>query len=345
MRDIDRSKAVLVTGATGYVAGRLIEKLLIEGIKVNAAVRDPENKEKLKHLNRLADKHNGDITYFKSDLLVDGSFKEAMKSCEMVFHTASPFTLNIKDAQKELIDPALIGTQNVLRSVNDSESVKRVVLTSSVVACYGDAIDVQSFPNKTVTEECWNTTSSLNHAPYNYSKTIAEEKAWEMQKEQERWDLVVVNPAFVMGPGISPVATSESYTFMKQIIDGSSKSGVPYLSFGIVDVRDLAIVHFNAGFLPESNGRNLAVAETLTMLQMAEILREKFGKRFALPKMELPKFMVYLFAPFVGLTYSWVKKNVGWPLLFDNSKSKEQLKISYRPISNTLIDFAEQIGK
>lgn len=341
---IDRSKPVLVTGATGYVAGRIIEKLLSEGIKVNASVRDPENTEKLKYLNDLASKSSGSITYFKSDLLVEGSFREAMKECELVFHTASPFTLSIKDAKKELVDPALIGTENVLSTVNEIKSVKRVVLTSSVVACYGDAIDVQTVPNKTITEDCWNTTSTIEHGPYNYSKTVAEKKAWEIQKEQSRWDMVVVNPAFVMGPGISPKATSESYTFMKQLTDGSSKSGVPYLSFGVVDVRDLALIHFNAGFIPEANGRNIACAETLTMLQMAEVLRKKFGKKYALPKTQLPKFVVYLFGPFIGLTYSWVKKNVGWPILLDNSKSIKELNANYRSVNSTLIEFLEQIS-
>lgn len=345
MKNIDKSKPVLVTGATGYVAGRLVEKLLMEGITIHAAVRDPENKEKLNYLNQLADKHSGSIVYFKSDLLEDGSFDDAMKGCELVFHTASPFTLSIKNAQKELIDPALLGTRNVLRSVNATESVKRVVLTSSVVACYGDAIDAQDFPNKTITEECWNTTSTIDHAPYNYSKLVAEKRAWEIQEEQDRWDLVVVNPAFVMGPGISPNATSESYTFVKQLIDGSSKSGVPYLSFGIVDVRDLANIHFNAGFIPEAEGRNIACAQTLTMLQMADVLREKYAKKYALPKMQLPKFMVYLFGPFIGLSFSWVKKNVGWPILFDNSKSINQLQANYRPVDDTLIDFVELIGE
>ena len=67
MNSIDRTKPVLVTGATGYVAGRLVEKLLSEGITVNAAVRDPENKNKTKYLDALAEKLSGTINYFKAD--------------------------------------------------------------------------------------------------------------------------------------------------------------------------------------------------------------------------------------------------------------------------------------
>ena len=49
----------------------------------------------------------------------------------MVIHTASPFVVtNYKDAVKDIIEPAVKGTENVLNSVNHTESVKRVVLTS-----------------------------------------------------------------------------------------------------------------------------------------------------------------------------------------------------------------------
>lgn len=62
-----------------------------------------------------------------------------MKGCELVFHTASPFINMVKDPQKDLVDPALIGTKNVLGSVNRTASVRRVVLTSSCAAIIGDA--------------------------------------------------------------------------------------------------------------------------------------------------------------------------------------------------------------
>lgn len=129
MKIIDKTKPVMLTGATGYVAGWIVKKLLDEGMTVHAAVRDPENLNKLKYLDKLAANSIGAIKYFKSDLLEQGSYKKAMEGCELVFHTASPFTLSVKDAQKQLVDPALKGTENVLETVNETASVKRVVLT------------------------------------------------------------------------------------------------------------------------------------------------------------------------------------------------------------------------
>ena len=96
----------------------------------------------------------------------------------MVFHTASPFIRVIKDPQKDLVDPAKKGTKNVLGSANKTESVKRVVVTSSCAAIYGDGEDVLKMPNQELTEDLWNTSSSLDHQPYSFSKTVAEKEAW-----------------------------------------------------------------------------------------------------------------------------------------------------------------------
>ncbi len=76
-----------------------------------------------------------------------GSYDEAAKGCSIVFHAASPFTIDVKDPQTELIDPALLGTKNVLTAASNSKSVKRVVLTSSCAAIYTDAVDCASAPN------------------------------------------------------------------------------------------------------------------------------------------------------------------------------------------------------
>lgn len=201
MTTIDKTKPIMVTGATGYVAGVLVKKLLEEGLTIHAPVRDPNNKGKLKYLNAIADSSKGEIKYFKADLLNEGSYAEAMEGCELVFHTASPFTLNVKDPQKDLIDPAYLGTKNVLEQANKTPSVKRIVLTSSCAAIYGDNADLKETPNGIFTEDVWNTSSSIEHNPYSYSKTVAEKAAWEINEAQKQWDMVVINPSLVIAQG------------------------------------------------------------------------------------------------------------------------------------------------
>ena len=61
MSIIDKTKPVMVTGATGYIAGWIVKNLLENGFKVNAAVRDINNIDKKSHLDAIAKKSNGEI--------------------------------------------------------------------------------------------------------------------------------------------------------------------------------------------------------------------------------------------------------------------------------------------
>jgi nucleoside-diphosphate-sugar epimerase len=346
MTTIDKTKPVLVTGATGFVAGWIVKRLLDEGITVHAAVRNPDKKEKLAHLDKLAASSKGDIKYFKADLLQDGSYAEAMKGCELVYHTASPFTSDYKDAQKELIDPAVNGTSNVLNQATKTPSVKRVVVTSSCAAIYSDAIDTVNAPGGKVTEEMWNTTASLEYQPYSYSKTLAEKKAWKLNRITEQWDLVTINPSFVMGPALNATSvTSESYTILKQLGDGTMKMGVPKMGVGLVDVRDVAEAHFQAGFNPNAKGRYITSGHNTDFLEMAQALAPKYGSKYPIPKSALPKWLLSLVGPMVNpmLTRSFIKKNVNIPWNGDNSKIKNELGITFRPLKESMEDSFETL--
>jgi nucleoside-diphosphate-sugar epimerase len=339
--NIDKSKPVMVTGATGYVAGWLVKELLENGMTVHAAVRNPDNEKKLVHLNEIAAKSSGTIKYFKSDLLTEGSYAEAMKGCELVFHTASPFTSKFEDAQKELIEPAVKGTQNILNTANATDSVKRVVVTSSVAAIYTDAIDCEKAPNGILTENVWNTTASLDYQPYSYSKTLAEKAAWEIAEKQSRWDLVVVNPSFVMGPMLNPTGTtSESFNILKQLGDGTMKAGAPKMGVGVVDVRDVANAHFLAGFTAGAKGRYITSGHNSNFLEMAAVLLPKFGDEYPIPKKALPKWLLILVGPFVNKSFSrpFLRNNVNIEFKADNSKIKKELGVTFRPLQTTMED-------
>ncbi len=340
---IDNNAPIMLTGATGYVGGHIAKKLLEDGHIVHAPVRSPDNKEKIKYLDEIAANSKGAIKYFKADLLQSGSYDEAMKGCGLVIHTASPFITSTKNAQRDLVDPALKGTENVMTTVQNTESVKRVVVTSSCVAIYGDAKDTLNYPNQTMTEDIWNTTSSVNQAPYNYSKTVAEKKAWEMTEGQTRFDTVVVNPSFVLGPGVNPYGTSESFNVMKQMGDGTLKFGSADLNMGCVDVRDVAEAHYRAAFTPEAKGRHICSAENLSFLELANMLRPTYGDKYPLPKKNMPKWLMMIMGPLAGIPRQFIKDNVGYPWKADNSKIKKELKMEFRPIQSTVNEFFAQI--
>lgn len=341
MTNFNNSKPVMVTGATGYVAGWLVKRLLEEGITVHAAVRNPDSEKKTAHLRALASSSPGDIKFFKADLLEEGSYADAMKDCEVVFHTASPFVTDVSDPQRDLIDPAVKGTANVLLSANQTPTVKRVVVTSSCAAIYTDAIDSQKAPGGMLTENIWNTTASLDYQPYSYSKTLAEKKAWDIANAQDQWQLVTINPSFVMGPMLNPQATtSESFTILKQVGDGTFKAGVPKMGIGVVDVRDVAEAHLQAGFNPNAQGRYITSAHNSNFLEMSQALQPKFGTDYPLPKRALPKWLLMLVGPLADkrFTRNFIRKNVNVEWKADNSKIKSELGVKFRPLQNTMED-------
>jgi len=263
----------------------------------------------------------------------------------VVFHTASPFGMDVKDPQRELIEPAPVGTRNVLETVNRTETVRRVVLTSSCAAIYGDNADLALTAGGVLTEGDWNQTSSLTHQPYSYSKTLADKEAWEIVQRQDRWDLVVINPSLVIGPGINPHGTSESFNLIRQLGDGTMKTGAPNWGMGVVDVRDLAEAHFRAAVTPSAKGRHITSGHNTAFPEMANVLRQHFGDAFPFPKKNLPKWLVWVVGPILdaGLTRKMVNLNVNYPWRADNSKSVRELGMTYRPLEESLVDFFQQM--
>lgn len=75
------------------------------------------------------------------------------------YFSSSLLRLQVRDPQRSLIDPAVIGTENVLTSVAKVNSVRRVVLTSSVAAVAGRNDEKAT---GIYTEEDWNSTSTLS---------------------------------------------------------------------------------------------------------------------------------------------------------------------------------------
>jgi nucleoside-diphosphate-sugar epimerase len=337
-------KKILVTGGTGYIASWVIKFLLEKGYVVHTTVRDKKNVEKSRHLVKMAEELPGELKFYEADLLEEGSFDDAMEGVDILIHMASPFFISgIKDAKKQLIDPALQGTRNVLNTAKNKSSVKRVVLTSSVAAVHGDNIDLKETEKDVFTEENWNTTSNLKHQPYSYSKTLAEQEAWKISKSQEQWDLVVINPGFVLGPSLSKRKDSTSIDFMVSLLKGKFKAGVPELFFGAVDVRDVAMAHVKAALKDNAKGRHILVSKTMSIVDMAKTIKKDYNGVYPIPGKSLPKAMLYMFGPLQGFSWKFIKRNVGIPIDFDNSYSKENLGIQYRDTEQSLRDHAEQV--
>ena len=263
---------VCVTGATGFVASWLVADLLRKGEHVRGTVRDRTRAGHLTSLPGAAER----LTLVEADLQTPGAFDDAVAGCTTVFHTASPYVVDVEDPQRDLVDPAVQGTLNVLGACRRAPGVARLVLTSSMAA-----VTDEPDSDHVLTEADWNTKSTLDRNPYYLSKTLAERAAWDfMARERPRFDLVVVNPFVIMGPSLSR-AVNTSNQILVDLVKGVYPAIIS-LTWGLVDVRDVATAHVRAAEVPAASGRYLCAQQPVTMRQIVGWLREAgFGARHA----------------------------------------------------------------
>ncbi|KAA3471880.1 cinnamoyl-CoA reductase 1 isoform X1 [Gossypium australe] len=196
-----QGEVVCVTGASGSIGSWVVKLLLARGYTVHGTVRNLKDEKETKHLEAL-EGADSRLRLFQIDLLDYDSLAAAINGCAGVFHLASPCSVDqVHDPQKELLDPAIKGTLNVLTAAKEL-GVKRVVVTSSISSMW----PCPNWPaDKIRTEDCWTDIEycKQNELWYPISKTLAEKAAWEFSKEKGL-DVVVVNPGTVMGPNIPP---------------------------------------------------------------------------------------------------------------------------------------------
>ncbi|KAH7160397.1 NAD dependent epimerase/dehydratase [Dactylonectria estremocensis] len=335
------SQTHLITGGSGFIAIHLVHQLLQAGYTVRTTVRSLNNVPKVQPLRGLQEKYPSKLELFEADLLKPGSFETAMQGCSVVHHIASPFLMaeKIKDGQKEMVEPALQGTQNVLNSVNSTESVKRVVLTSTIGAIFGDYIDVRSMKDNILHESYFNESSSATHNPYHYSKVLAEKEAWKIQKAQSRWDMVVICPGLVLGPSLTTGSDSGSLFLLDELFSGQLWFGVPDLNFCTVDVREVVTAHIRAAENASASGRYIVTdKEMARFIDVSKHVRSHAEHPWALPRHLLPTSLVRIIGPLFGLTPTWMRANLGVRFSVDNERSVKELGLSYRPLTETLDD-------
>ena len=334
------TKTAVVTGATGFVGSHVVAALLEAGYVVRGSVRSLANKAKVAPLLAIAENAPGKLELFEADLLTPGAFGEAADGADVFFHVASPFLMleQMTDPQADVFEPARLGTQHVIDAINGAESVKRLVLTSTVGAIFGDYVDVDEQMGGTLSERYFNTTSTLENNPYHYAKTVAEQMAWQAQAAQDRWSMVTINPGLILGPTITPGSESGSLFLLDELLSGQFWFGAPNFSFTVVDVRDVAQAHLLAAQNPTAHGRYiLARTEMVSFLEMARIVRRKSPGRLGVPIHQVPDFIVRAIGPRFGLTPDYIKKHLGIRFAVDNGRSVNELGLNYRELDETVL--------
>ena len=90
---------------------------------------------------------------------------------DYVLHTASPFTQKWEDAVKEILDPAVKGTVETLRSINaHAPTVKRVVILSSFVTLMNPTAQIQMYDESMWNPVTWGSAVTDRRFTYTGSK-------------------------------------------------------------------------------------------------------------------------------------------------------------------------------
>jgi len=317
---------VAVTGASGYVAGVLIDLLMSKGYRVNGTVRSLSDKAKVAHL----EKEFVGVRLFEADLLAVGSFKAAFAGCKIVFHTASPFQLSVEDPQRDLVDPALNGTINVIQEALAVETVDTIVVTSSVAACrrWDKAADY------VLTEADWNESASVSHMPYPYSKVVAERAAWDLVAKHNAGAaaakavrLVCINPSSVIGPPFGTRVDGQSMKQVLALVNGQNvEKGYAPMRLPTIDVRDVAAAHVAAAENPAASGRYLCTSRrTASNEEIANIIRKHFP--------QLAHKIPDRYAP----------GNMSVDVVIDPSKLERELGIHLIPLETSIVDMITKL--
>jgi len=331
---------VLVTGGSGFIAGVLTRQLLAAGWQVHATLRDLSREPAMRQLLG-ADRGEAreQLRCFKADLLADDGWAEAAAGCSHLAHLASPLPPGVPRDANELIVPARDGALRALKAARDA-GVRRVVMTSSVAAIsYGHGPGEHHF-----TEDDWTRLEAPGIPPYVQSKTIAERTARDwVAREGGGLEFCTVNPSVVLGP-VASADYSASVLIVRSLLEGRLPA-LPNIGFGIVDVRDVAELHWRALTAPRSmaDERFIACGGFLWLREIAAILRAELGEAARrVPTLTLPDWSVRLLAR-VSPTVRAAASELGSARHQDSSHAREVLGWVPRPQREAIVATAKDL--
>jgi nucleoside-diphosphate-sugar epimerase len=331
---------VLVTGGSGFVAIHCIDQLLRAGYTVRTTVRSLKRESEVRAmLTNAGSPRQEALTFVAADLSHDEGWPEAVAGCRYVLHVASPLPSAHPKTEDELILPAREGALRVLRAARDA-GVQRLVQTSSFAAIgYGHAPQSTPFDEKT-----WTNLDGPGVSAYTKSKALAERAAWDfIEREGGTLELASINPVVILGPTLGP-DLSATIVMIQRLLDGSAPI-CPRISFGVVDVRDVADLHIRAMTNPNAKGqRFLAVAgATISMLDVATILKERMGAvAHRVPTKELPDWITRFLALFIS-DMKLVTPELGSKKSTSNEKAKRVLEWVPRSNEEAIVAAGESL--
>ena len=314
----------LITGGSGFIGSHLVDQWIQRG---NAArILDLVSPE----ISRPGVEFvPGSITDFKK-------VREAMEGVDVVFHVAAKAGLWSRRSE-EFLEINDKGAENVFGAARDAK-VSKIVHTSteSILKC------AKRGDSERETDESVDPKLEDMVGPYCVGKFLAERRALEAAREGA--PIVVVNPTIPVGPG------DRNQTAPTRMLLGflNGENGM-YLktTMNYVDVRDVAAGHIAAMERGRSGERYILGGSNVEMGDLLKALEKVSG--LSMPSKRVPYWVAYGFAT---LNEFWSNQVTGKPprapltgvrlarspMLFNNSRAREELAVSFRSLEESLAD-------
>lgn len=214
---------VLVTGATGFLGYHVVKLLNARAIRPRVLV--PQTSDlAASGLQQL------DVEILEGDVDDKSALAKACEGIDTIFHLKFGIKLGGgAAAEKELHEINVVGTRNVLDAASEAK-VQRVVVSSSALA-----VGLNRQPEPLDETADWETHRF--DLPYAVSRRQAEMEALTRAESNEAPVIIVVNPAFTMGP--EDFIGAPANKLVKLLSKGSFRFTIP-VGFGCLDVRDYA---------------------------------------------------------------------------------------------------------
>jgi dihydroflavonol-4-reductase len=336
-----RHHTVFVSGATGFIASHIVQQLLDAGHRVRGSVRNLQKTGDLAFLRDLPGAA-ARLELVEADLLAPDVFAGQLDGCDIVMHTASPYVLDVRDPQRDLVDPAVRGTTAMLDACARTDGIERVVVTSSMAAVTDEPDE-----RHVLMEDDWNTRSTLTRNPYSLSKTLAEREAWSfVEARHPTWSLVAINPFMVLGPSLTR-GLNTSNKVIADLLNGVYPA-IPSITWGAVDVRDVADAHIRAMDAPAAHGRYICAAESVSLRHIVDLLRNHGYAGYRLPRVNLDHPLGHRIARLAAYLQSkgvrqYLQTHIGRVPRFDNSKIRRDLALVFRSVDQTVLETAADL--
>lgn len=338
------NETVCVTGASGYLGSHVVAELLSRSYRVIATVRN-ETGQGADYLRQMMSRgYSGDLRIVEADFTQPGSYDDAFSESDHVILTAANTTLGFTSKSRDSeanVDDNIVGTKNIIESIDRCHSIKRVIYSSSMAAVFRS--DVKA--DHVYDENDWNTDEREGSDPYYYSKTKAEEMlvaAYGQSEDGSKPVLIRFNPSIIMGPFGVCSHQNTSISILRNLLE-SRASGCPRLYYSIVDVRDVAGVYVDALKNNSAHGRYLMPGVSISLLGISEII-SKYFPEYKMPKRELKDVLVYaLSANNPALTKEFLDRFLGVEYRFNDEKLRRDFGISYIPLEKTIRDSVNSI--